>query len=299
MAYNNKFVLTVFHNGNIVKELENGQINLPFGSEYKVRLKNKHNRRAICKLFIDGENVSGGGFIIDAHSHIDVERSVDVAKKFKFVSLDSDEAHEFGKNGPNHSKIKGTIRAEFALEKQYTCDPVIPVMNPDPWKHWGYPQKRVTWEYPKVTSSVGDGLIKYGNMLNKLTYESKLSDSKDLSFGDDSSALKNSVFYSSICDSSAFETKTSGQVPLKDGATVEGSYSTQSFQHVYFNHDNNWYTVKVFLQGYDPKQKTKPEVNLVKEIKQDDELVALEKELLELKKQKMRKEIELLKAELA
>jgi len=61
MVYSNKFVMCVLHHGHPLKELANGMVSLPFGAEYALRLRNKNNRRAVVKLFIDGENVSGGG----------------------------------------------------------------------------------------------------------------------------------------------------------------------------------------------------------------------------------------------
>ena len=281
--YNNKFVVTIIKDGHIMKELANGSVPIEFGSEYKIRLRNKHNRRAVCNLSIDGENVSGGGFIIPANSFIDIERPVDVAKKFKFVSLESEEAYDYGKNGSNHNKIKGTIVAEFALEKEHILDytyrpPVRPYMP-----HWDW----------NVRYGCNNNLIerKTSGMITSASVDSFSKSTHDSLSLNSMNAVQSSSFASSN---------------LQDGATVEGSKSYQSFQTAYFNSENNWTTIRIFLQGFDPQPQTEnvKVVEIKDEIKfesvdKDQELIDLERELLELQKAKARREIEKLKAELA
>ena len=129
MVYSNHFVMCVLVNGNVQKELANGQVSLPFGTEYSLRFRNKNSRRAVVKIYIDGENVSGGGYVVNANDHIDIKRHHDKDRSFKFVSLDSPDAQDFGKDGPNPDKVKGTIEARFYLEKerpQYVPLPYYP-----------------------------------------------------------------------------------------------------------------------------------------------------------------------------
>jgi hypothetical protein len=284
MAYQNRFVVTIIKDGHIMKELANGSVPIEFGSEYKIRLRNKHNRRAVCNLSIDGENVSGGGFIIPANSFIDIERPVDVAKKFKFVSLESEEAYDFGKNGSNHNKIKGTIVAEFALEKEHMFDWVCrPMVKSYPY---GYDNIRYGCDNI-VESKTSTGYISN-------TSVDGLLKSKDESF---------SLRTKQLSSMNAVQSCSSN---LQDGATVEGSKSHQSFQTAYFNSENNWTTVRLFLQGFEPQPRTEnvKVVEIKDEVKfesvdKDQELIDLERELLELQKKKARREIEKLKAELA
>lgn len=265
MAYNNRFVVTIIKDRQILKELANGSVPIEFGSEYKIRLRNKHNRRAVCKLYIDGENVSEGGFIIPANGFLDVERPVNVAKKFKFVSLDSEEAYDFGKNGCNSDKIKGTIVAEFALEEE----------------------PKIVWErlYPNYSTYPPYRPFSYskGQILGECD------------------CLEINAYNSTLKSKSVNNLRTASNTQsLFDGATVEGSHSTQSFRDVVFKNEDNWTTVRLFLQGYNPQQNTEQvcvKNTIVDE--GDEEMIALEKELAELKKQKLKKEIEQLKAELA
>lgn len=277
MAYNNRFVITVLQNGRIMKELANGSVPIEFG-EYKIRLRNKHNRRAICRLSIDGENVSAGGFIIPANSFIDIERNADVAKKFKFVSLDSEEAQDFGKDGSNHDKVKGTIVAEFALEKEHQ---VTWIGYPNPYYLPPIYVKQTPWDHNKQPKWIDPATMSYGAVNNTL----KRGESRMVTANMN---VSNSSF-----------TKN-----LQDGATVEGGYSNQTFNTTYFDYEDNWTSIRIFLQGYEKKPEFSSNEpawetnNLPKPFIKDEELMTLEKELLELQKQKARKEIEKLKSEL-
>lgn len=266
MAYKNKFIVCVIVDGKIIKELDNGQIDIPFGSEYKIRLRNKHDRRAVCKLFIDGENVSDGGFIIEANSFVDIERPANVEKKFKFVSLDSEEAHDFGKNGPNPNKTKGTIVAEFALA--YVRPETVP-HAPINWR-----QDKLRWEWEKYRydklAPLTDAPYIYSSTIPPKRQPSMIK------YGS----------FTGTCRGAAGLPLASSSKITQDGATVEGSHSNQRFNHQYFIDDGNWTTVRVFLQGYvvDRFVSSKPTQT------EDMELECLEKQLEELRKEKQRRE---------
>jgi len=64
-------------------------IYLPFDTEYKFLIKNNNSARMKVEIDIDGASI-GSPIIIDANSSGYIERFVDVAKKFKFVSIHSD-----------------------------------------------------------------------------------------------------------------------------------------------------------------------------------------------------------------
>src|SRR4051812_30001008 len=99
--YSGKFVMNVLLDGHFIQEKANGSVPIPFGSEYSIKIRNKNNRRAVVRFSIDGENVSGDGYVIQSNHFLDIERHQSNPSKFRFVSLDSDEAYDFGKNGPN------------------------------------------------------------------------------------------------------------------------------------------------------------------------------------------------------
>jgi hypothetical protein len=110
-------VICVLVNGQPQRELPNGTVIIPFNTTYSLRFRNKHNRRAVVKFTIDGENVSGNGYVIPANSHIDIHRHWNKDAGFVFVDLDSPQAVDAGKNGPNITGEKGLIEAVFSLEK--------------------------------------------------------------------------------------------------------------------------------------------------------------------------------------
>jgi hypothetical protein len=118
---------------------------MDFDAEYALRCRNKNNRRAMVKLFIDGENVSGDGFLINANDHVDIKRSIDKDAAFKFVSLDSPDAIDFGKNGPNHDKVKGTIEARFYLEKEKATFTYTPTVEHHHHHHYPRPRPQPYW----------------------------------------------------------------------------------------------------------------------------------------------------------
>ena len=130
--YKDKFVLSVIHDGSPVKETgrrSKKEVAIPFGSEYRIRLKNKNSRSCTARVFIDGRRVSElGDFIIYDGGTVDLERfvdrSLDNGKRFKFVSLDHEDVDD-----PTSSD-NGIIKVEFRLAKQFDGIKILP---PRPW----------------------------------------------------------------------------------------------------------------------------------------------------------------------
>jgi len=122
--YRDKFVLSIIHDGYPVKEagrFSNKEVAIPFGSEYKIRLKNKNDVSCTARVFIDGKKVSQlGDIIINGGGTIDLERyidrSLDKGRRFKFVSLDHSDVDD-----PTSSS-NGVIKVEFRKSKQNTIN---------------------------------------------------------------------------------------------------------------------------------------------------------------------------------
>lgn len=147
MMYSNKFVVSVLVNGQVIKEFENGEVQIPFNCEYSLRFRNKHDRRAVVKLFIDGEEQTKGGYIIPARSYRDIERNSYSPAKFKFVDLQSVEAQDHGKDQQNLENKMGVIEARFYLEQQRpSMPPWLPILL-----YENQPPKHDTFPYPKYT----------------------------------------------------------------------------------------------------------------------------------------------------
>lgn len=274
MVYSNKFVLSVLVNGHPQAELSNGVVPLPFDAEYVLRFRNKHNRRAVVKFTIDGENVSGSGYIIDANSHIDIKRHRDVDRAFKFVSLESEDAIDHGKNGPNDDKVKGTIEARFYLEKErpkYTPPTYVPYPVPAPYP---VPQPYPVWPRPHWTQEP------YRCLHQTTICDSSRGGGTTLSFN-------------------AGVAPASGMAPpLQDGCTVEGSMTGQGFYSEYIDTEDNCTILRVFLQGKqtDAPVSVKP---VVRPRKEDSVVTDLEAENERLRKELAEEENRLLKEKLA
>ena len=238
MVYSNHFVMCLLLNGQPQEEKANGTVIIPFGSDYELRFRNKNNRRACVQIFIDGENVSGGGgYIIDANAYIDIRRHSDVDRAFKFVALDSVEAIDYGKNGPNEDKVKGTIEARFFLEKE---KPAVPVANYH-YHHYHYSnnpfptlEKKYGWNpNPQVTlgGTIGCG---GGSCCSNAPIPRGCGFSSE-----DYGPVEKEVL-----------TSGSLNLPTKDGCTVEGESTGQKFFNIKFDAEKEYTSVKIFLQGY-------------------------------------------------
>lgn len=249
MVYSNRFVICVMLKGEPVKERANGEVQIPFNSEYALRLRNKNNRRAVAKIYIDGENVSGGGYVIGANDHVDIRRHHDKDRAFKFVSLDSAEAVDFGKNGPNPDKIKGTIEVQFHLEKERPTYHYLPIIHDHHHHHHHYPKPTPQpWypnpTYPQVWCSNNSG-----------TYGSGGADMCSLGGIQMNAATPRGM----SCSAGAFETmKLADSAPvnptLQDGCTVEGYSTGQNFYTTDIEYEDTYTTLKLFLQGFQPRE---------------------------------------------
>jgi hypothetical protein len=252
--------MCVLVDGQIQKELENGTVPIPFNSEYTLRFRNKNNLRAVVKFYIDGEDVSGNGYVIPANSHIDIKRHSSVDKSFKFVSLDSEDAIDQGKNGSNLNKIKGLIEAKFYLEKkqnyniEYKSYKLDQKDNNHYWKYnyWNDMQKDFNYTFTNTTSDCCPYTITRG---------------KD-----------------SISLSSSDIEKINVSLNLNDGATVQGAKTGQMFSNVYIDLEDDYVRLKLFLQGFN-KDKNFEVLNECKVIEsQNQEL----KEKIKIEQEKLR-----------
>jgi len=114
--YQEKMVVCLKNNGKILREKE-GVIQIPFGSEYSIYIKNMESRKAKVKIQIDGEDVlNGQSLLINPNDTTELEGFLNdcIAKnKFKFIPK-TQEISEF-----RGDKIDdGLVRIEFTYEKQ-------------------------------------------------------------------------------------------------------------------------------------------------------------------------------------
>ena len=258
MAYSQRFVVSVLVDGRVQKELNDGTVELPFGSEYAIRFRNKHrDRRAVVKLYIDGEEQSKNGYVIPPNGYADIERNSHTPQKFLFVAPDSADAQDFGKDPENKERLNGVIEARFYLEKvrpvvkevHHHHDYYHPAPRPWPWRryihHHYHPQHP---SHPKDSSWIEcskDG----GSPDMDMTYTCSV-DSTPVSSTSPEPKMecksqpfnKSSLFF--------HETKEDRQTEVTPGVTVEGSYSTQRFRAVDIDLEDQFTVIKVLLKGY-------------------------------------------------
>jgi len=302
MVYSNKFVMCVLVNGRPQKELANGVVTLPFGTEYVLRFRNKNNRRAVVQIYIDGENVSGAGYIVNANDYTDIKRHHDVDRAFKFVSLDSEDAIEHGKNGPNPDKVKGTIEARFYLEKEqpqviyrdvhhhhdhYYPRPV-PMPKPQPYPWYNGP----TWTCDAGEASKGGGGVSYG--MSSGGGDLYASNSIQCSTGGGTS-MSSGPLRSAKSRTVKTQNLSFNEEPVtQDGCTVEGNLTGQNFRTVFCDTESTFTSLKIFLQGVEEEVEEVAVVKATKKRKTNKDQII---DNLEDENDQLRQEIDRLKSE--
>lgn len=126
MVYRKQFALAIKHEGKILRE-DGEKVYLPFGSEYKIVLKNLNSSKAQVKVFIDGEDVTNGALIVNPNTSIDLERFIgkDLNKGNRFKFIERSERIE------DYRGIRiddGLVRIEYQFERimlpQYINSPI-------------------------------------------------------------------------------------------------------------------------------------------------------------------------------
>lgn len=87
--YHNNFVTVIKCDGKILREGKNGEVYLPFGTEYSILLKNKDARRAVVSLEVDGCDVlSNRKLVINGNESQEIVgfmKDMNKTNRFKFI----------------------------------------------------------------------------------------------------------------------------------------------------------------------------------------------------------------------
>lgn len=229
--YNQKLVASLKANGKILREFKD-TVYCPFGAEYSILLKNLNTVRALVNVYIDGENQTPGGLVLNAHQEVDLQRSIKNGNLtegncFKFIERTG--AVE------NHRGVKledGIVRIEYQFE---IPRPVINISDTS-WMNDTH-KFRYTGSSGGMTNAVGtagstSGTMNINGMLRTADY-SKGATLRAMASGatDEYCATNNIVAQASVHDGMA---TMDSYVPKNDaGITVPGSKSTQKFQTAY------------------------------------------------------------------
>jgi hypothetical protein len=235
MVYHNKMVAVVKCGGQILREVSDADgkvVYLPFGSEFSILLKNMHTRKALVKIFIDGQDVSpSSGYVIDANTNCELERFYSSHNRFKFIQKTQEIVQHRG------DKIDdGMIRVEFQFEKP---KPVNVDVNYNYTYRYHYCSGcplyhpfKTCWYCPYNSPR------RYTEYLNNdLTFTTS-DNMRGISAG--LNAPSSSVNY----------TATVPEVKQDEGITVQGSYSGQEFRSAYIGElEPNKEVIVIRLRG--------------------------------------------------
>ena len=115
MVFKNNFIAVVRSGGRILREV-NGEVRLPFGSEYSILLKNKDSRKAVASISIDGQSVTNGRIIVDGGSQVELLgflEGISVRNKFRFIQKTAEIAEHRGDNVDD-----GIVTVEYWFEER-------------------------------------------------------------------------------------------------------------------------------------------------------------------------------------
>lgn len=222
-AYKQKLVGVVKVNGRILRE-DNDVVYLPFGSEYSILLKNLESRRSLVKIFIDGQEVTKGGLVLNPNSNVELERFIDdlnTGNKFKFIQKTEKIVEHRG------DKIDdGMIRIEYRFEK---FKPITIGEHHLNTRYYDY-------------EPIGSYWPMYGSANPFIRGFSGLGSCE----GNSSVAMATPTY--------------SCNINSNEGITVKGSESNQSFNYVNMNEmEENSFVIVLRLKGYNgEKEVEKP-----------------------------------------
>lgn len=251
--YSSKFVACVLVNGKVLQERKDGVVAIPFGADYALRFRNKHDRRAVVRFTIDGEDVSGNGYVLPAHGVIDIRRHAAKNAAFRFVSLESGEAVDAGKNDGNADGGKGVIECRFYLEAREWVTTTTAIHH---HHHWTIPAPPVqpfiqpnTWPWlPTVWCSSAQSLPIDGSAYSATSTIGGVLNAQ----ATPRSACATPNLSSSVTANDAGAVLAAA-ASLQDGCTVEGAASGQTFGATSLTLEPDCVTLRLVLRGYQPE----------------------------------------------
>lgn len=276
--YANKMVASIKANGRILRENKD-TVYIPFGSEYSFLLKNLNTTRALVNVFIDGEDMTPGGLVLNAGQEVDLERSIKggnlkEGNRFKFIERTS--AIE---NGPRGVKLEdGLVRIEFQFEKPPMRVTELPewqrksIFGPMYGNHGGIVGSTSASEYPGVTDKystpISNSWLSASGSTSQVNVNGALR-GVDWSKNGEVTAQAASAQVDKYCADNGIINKmelhdgsaTMDWCQNEVGITVPGSKSTQSFTTTYMNAmepEKHTIVLKLLGETEDNKPVTKP-----------------------------------------
>jgi hypothetical protein len=191
------------------------RVEIPFGQEYSIFIKNLNSRRVVVKVSIDGKNVlDGQSLVIQPNSVLELEGFMDgnfAKNKFKFIKMTRQIENFRGKTPED-----GLLVVEYDFEKECPLTKEI-VYIPYYLQPYYYPYYYPNWTYtPTITC--GGTTSSSGNISSETTW------------------TNNNAIYTSAINCSFTS-------PENDGITVKGNDINQRFYSTHVGEMENRPTV--------------------------------------------------------
>lgn len=244
MVYKNDFVAIISVNGKILRE-QNGSVELPFGSDYSIRLKNLESRKARVKVSIDGKDVlNGDSLLLAPNAGMILEGFLDgntVRERFRFIQKTQEIVDHRGDRLDD-----GIVRVEYCFEQRKL--EYVPVYHGPRYDwQWTYPPtpRPVRGRYPftyQHKNTAGDSS----------DWQTVNNTAGDPTAGD--SIITNTCYAGDITDDSA-NLSADDQISFtstpqaNEGITVPGGETSQHFSNGYIGTTDAPHVITIRLRG--------------------------------------------------
>jgi zinc-ribbon domain len=215
MMHKKNFVAAIKVGGKVLRE-SSDRVELPFGSEYSVLLKNLDTVRMQAQVSIDGQDASGW-LVIEPGSFVNLERfyrgNRDQGNRFKFIERTERIEEHRGVGAED-----GLVRIEFKREKIYEAPKQV---EHHTYHHYDYYPYR-PW-YPRYYwNTISSSDAQYGGIISATSSSGMRSGTGTRSLNCSAQGFQKS----------AQNLQCSTQNLNDVGITVDGSLSNQTFTTV-------------------------------------------------------------------
>lgn len=224
MMYSNKLAVAIKANNKVLREFGE-KVYVPFGTEYKILIKNLNTVKAIVNVTIDGTKATECALIIDAGKEVDFERflkkDLNKGNKFKFIERTSAiEKHK------GVGLEDGLVNIEFQFEQIVQPNPSFVLCDFSRPFQRNYPFPISGGLQPNMvisTNNTSTTSVVLGDTRSLMDY-----DMERTTIRNDSAISTNSVNLNSSARTKSLNFKSA--IPQNEnGITVPGSISEQKF----------------------------------------------------------------------
>lgn len=253
--YKNNLVMSISCGGKFLQETKDGEVFLPFLSEYSVYIKNKYTKKASVSVLIDGKDVlNGRRIVLNPQESFNLERfledSLEEGRKFRFIKKTPGIIEHRG-NKPEDSLVEVRYKFEYIPKTYYNDGPYVKKYN-----DFGTMDGPVTFAINGTQTL--DGGPSFNVQSNCIGGFSKGIPSLDVDKIYESFGAKRDT---SLVKGTTLSETTSENISLpfqetEEGITVKGSESKQKFKNTFhFQTENEEHVMILKLRGTSKQEK--------------------------------------------